>query len=167
MIKINNVEITDEDFRELAEKQGFVKKATPAKRWRASLGEHYYAFWLNGKPRKLVEDELDADNGAYDSGEYFRTPEEAESYMAIKLATQRVIDRLRELDDGQKIDWNNFAQEKYYAYFDRGSKKLVVGRSCFVQTTEVNKHSAKQESWPQIIKEMPDDVKLMLGVRYE
>lgn len=162
MIKINNVEITDHEFEQLAKEQGFVKKEVITKRWRASIGEHYYVFWLNNKPRKLIKNGLGTDNGSYESGEYFRTPEEAESYMSIKLATQRVIDRLRELDDGSQTDWSDNTKEKYYVYFDWDTKKLVVNCTYFIQFTEANRYSAKQESWLQIIKEMPEDVKLML-----
>ena len=165
MIKINNVEITDEDFRELAEKQGFVKKAeivAPNRRWRAQLGDNYYTSWVDGKTREVIDKGLNIDKYLYETGNYFQTFNEAESHSEVKLATQRVTDRLRELDGGQELDWGDNTQKKYYPCLDRGNKKLIVSYSYFIQLAEASRYSAKQESWLQVVKEMPDDVKLML-----
>ncbi len=65
------------DFNNLPERQ-------EPKRWRAKEGETYYRFTSNFEVKGFYDDNDISDNVAYDSGNYFKTKEEAQE-VADKL----------------------------------------------------------------------------------
>ncbi len=65
------------DFNNLPKRQ-------EPKRWRAEKGDIYYSFTSNFGVEESIEDNYYLDNKAYDSGNYFKTKEEAQE-VADKL----------------------------------------------------------------------------------
>lgn len=97
------------------------------------------------------------------SGNCFRTAQEAENYKALTYATTRVINRLRELEGDWVADWDDHRQGKYKAQYNYDTDRLETSYSFHIKSPPLGRHSSI-EAWESVIEEMPEDVKLMLGV---
>lgn len=73
----DDYDYTTIDFNNLPKKQ-------EPKRWRAEVGETYYSFTSNFKIEDYCEDNHFIDDEAYNSGNYFKTKEEAQE-VTFKL----------------------------------------------------------------------------------
>ena len=94
------------------------------KRWRADYDNNY--FWIGSACDITCEtdDEHSFDDARYVIGNYFRTKEEAEKMVEkIKIYTQ-LKDLALRLNNGEKIDWENADQAKYYIYYNCEKMKL-------------------------------------------
>lgn len=92
--------------------------------WRAGLNEMYFYINEYGDIYYEFENDSEFDDNAYKTGNYFKTEEQAEKILEkikIYVKLKRVAEKL---NNGQKIDWNNNEQKKYYISFFEGNKKL-------------------------------------------
>lgn len=135
------------------------------KRWRASDHRFFYVD-LDGEIEKAYRADS-GDNFLYDTGNYFKTEEEAEKYREKLLATQRVKDFIAEknAEQGWVADWNGI-KTKYSFHFDHSVKKFEIGQLSFIQATESCYYGSK-ETIDALIKEHEQDLKLILGVGNE
>lgn len=102
--------------------------------WRAALNENFFYIDENTDIGWSFDNNIStfADN-CYKTGNYFKTEEQAEK-MLEKIKIYVKLKRLAEkLNDGQEIDWNNSKQEKYYIYFFKSDKKLILTNTIGIQ----------------------------------
>lgn len=103
---------------EIEEKINELKRQESEVRWRAKFNENFYYFTSYGEICPDCDGYCNTENGRYTFGNYFKTAEEAENVVEkIKIYTQLKDLSLR-LNKGEKMDWNNSAQEKWYIYLD-------------------------------------------------
>ena len=93
--------------------------------WRAGLNELFFYINENTDIGWSLDNNISTfANNCYKTGNYFKTEEQAEK-MLEKIKIYVKLKRLAEkLNNGQKIDWNNNEQKKYYISFFEGNKKL-------------------------------------------
>jgi hypothetical protein len=67
------------------------------------------------------------DKWNYHINNMFPTKKEAEEKLyAIKIK-YIILDRIRELNEGWKPDWNNYGEEKYHLFYNRVDEVWVIG----------------------------------------
>ena len=100
------------------------EKSNNCKRWKAGYGETYYYICSDGSIYHNTERNGEFSTSNYDLGNYFQTKGEAKkTFEKIKIYTQ-LKDLALRLNKGEKIDWTNNNQAKYYIYYNRGTMKL-------------------------------------------
>lgn len=77
-------------------------------RWRAEKDERYYLLSNEGFIGHNFEDSRPYNNYQYNTGNYFKTKEEAEKYKNNLIITQKLKDIALRLNNGEKIDLNNY-----------------------------------------------------------
>jgi hypothetical protein len=108
-------ELTQKELREMYDKmvkQEQAKVAPKQVRWRAERGQIYYFVDLNGEVYDNEENFDQIDNFLYESGNYFKTEEEAEEHKKKLLYQQEYKDWCK-----FDIDWNDDSQDKWYVYW--------------------------------------------------
>lgn len=119
-----NFEELKKQIEELQKKVAILEGG--CKRWRAEANEKYWCIIDECVYRSLEANE-NCDKARYEIGNYFRTEEEAEKAVEkIKIYTQ-LKDLALRLNNGEKIDWENDEQEKYYIYYDNTCNMLTYG----------------------------------------
>ena len=111
------IEKLDTQIKELEEQE---KKC---KRWRASRNGKYWHITPSASAivNYTIELNDDQDNRAYETGNYFRTEEEAKKMVEkIKIYT-RLKDLALRLNKGREVDWNSSAQAKWHIYYDHNN----------------------------------------------
>ena len=94
------------------------------KRWRARIDDNYFCVGGDGELNYSYENNVEYDNYRYKTRNYFKTEEEAEEYQEIINTYYDLMDLAEELNNGEKIDWCDKTQRKYYIYFDLRTNKL-------------------------------------------
>lgn len=92
------------------------------KRWRAKKGKRYWWVQNDGWVADDCEIRVDADDGRYELGNYFKTEEEAEK-AANWLKTFAI---LRDDTKGFKPDWGDVEQVKWCVYYDHDGDELSI-----------------------------------------
>lgn len=85
-------------------------------RFKPEYGEYYYYLGSNGNITKMYWANLTGDWFRYNSGNCFKTEEEASDYKENLLTKQQLKDLALELNAGVKLDWENVTQLKYYIF---------------------------------------------------
>lgn len=95
------------------------------KRWRAKINDKY--FYVDGYiyVDASYENNDSFDNYKYETRNYFKTEEEAEEYQEIINTYYDLMDLAEELNNGEKIDWKDLDQEKYYITYDCEVNDLI------------------------------------------
>ena len=101
-----------------------LKKKESKKRWRASEGEEYYYISDNFNVQKILEVFCSYDDKLYKYRNYFRTQKQAEKVVEKIKIYLELKDLAEELNEGEKIDWNNRTQHKYSIEYDFYDKKF-------------------------------------------
>ena len=133
----------------------------PKKVWEPTEGDFGWAItaggWFSGSSSlKSAQDD-------YAQGNLKETKELAKAQIVRRAATHTVLTRIRELENGPDIDWDDNTQAKYCLDY---SKTNGVGGST-VRLTRVmpsDFYSTDIKAMEQAAKEMPEEIKLMLGV---
>ena len=162
---MKTIEVTDNEFDAItlfrATKQADGNAKTVSnKRWKAEKGHRYYTVNVKGRVVSNYEYDNTSDQWRYLLGSYFKTQAEAELYRDRTLATQSVLDALREAEGDWVADWDNKEQRKYRTYISEGD--LYFDWNTVGMYTPKEWHSSK-EAWKQVIKSHADDVWLMVA----
>lgn len=88
------------------------------KRWRARIKDTYFFVDDFGDVASCHEYNEYGDNYRYKTRNYFKTEEEAEEYKEVMNTYYDLMDLAEELNNGEKIDWNDNQQCKYTIYHD-------------------------------------------------
>lgn len=97
-----------------------------------------------------------------EQGNLFATRAEAEAERDRRAAEHRVLTRLRELSGDWVADWGDIEQGKFYPVMSHPNGSVRVYYTTLTQEAPA-RYYGPQEAWQQIIDEMLDDVKRMLG----
>lgn len=94
------------------------KEERNGKRWRAKIHDTY--FYINdfGYVDGCHETNAGVDNYRYKIRNYFKTEEETEEYQEVMNTYYDLVDLAEELNNGEKIDWNDNQQCKYTIFYD-------------------------------------------------
>jgi len=93
------------------------KEEKKGKRWRAKVNDTYFYVDDSGDVYSCHESNFDEDNYSYKTRNYFKTEEEAEEYKEVMNTYYDLMDLAEELNNGEKIDWNDNQQCKYTIYY--------------------------------------------------
>ena len=88
------------------------------KRWRACVGGDYCFIDNGGEIAVTYESRDEADNYRYKTRNYFKTKKEAKEYQKVINTYYDLMDLAEELNNGEKIDWNDNQQCKYTIFYD-------------------------------------------------
>jgi len=154
-----NLKELEHKYKEMGEEIERLKNQPNKKRWRAEKDEKYYLITWTGVVHFDYENDDRVDNYQYGTGNYFRTEEEAELKRDRDLATQRVLDALREAEGDWVADWDDKDQGKCIPYIDHDkSIQIWWGYLDLVAPTEW--HSSRA-AWQQVIESHKSDIWLM------
>ena len=67
------------------------------------------------------ETDDDYDNARYETGNYFRTKEEAKKTVEKIKIYARLKDLALRLNEGREVNWDDSAQDKWYIYYEYNS----------------------------------------------
>jgi len=127
-------------------------------RWKPNDGGTYYFVDAIVCPSRWNCSEIDFSRYALDN--VFETKSEAQQVLDRQRAKVRVIDRLRELDGGNdEVTWED-ASLKYFPVISGSG--LVVDFFTMRKDHSTEWYTLSIGAWEQVIKEMPDDVRLAL-----
>ena len=120
MNEIKKLKEKQEELKKEIEKLGtqikeLEEQEKKCKRWRASLNGKYWHITPSASAivNYTIEINDDQDNRSYETGNYFRTEEEAKKVVEkIKIYT-RLKDLALRLNKGEKIDWDNSTSAKW------------------------------------------------------
>lgn len=122
--------ITEKDFPiywiELGIKIGCIEEVKEeGNRWRARNGEDFYYIGAYGKCNLRTERYLPETDYLYITGNYFKTPEQAQQKLDRDLAIARVNDRIRELQGGEisMEELMDNIKPKYYIHYIMSNKE--------------------------------------------
>lgn len=138
-----------------------VKKAlSEAKtiRWQPKFNEIYfyvddmgmidYSFW------GIEPDEI----FRFNTGNCFKTEEEAEDYKENLLTKQALKDLALELNDGVEIDWEDKTQRKYNLFIDNLQPDIAY---CWSNTTQGSDIYCLHDNYAKIAKDRIGEEKLI------
>ena len=127
---MDNLEEIKKQISELQSKVAKIenesKEEKNRKRWRARINDRYFYVDKYGKADDTLEINDREDDFRYKTRNYFRTEEEAEEYQEIMNTYYDLMDLAEELNNGEKIDWNDFDQCKYLISYNNKNKKLEI-----------------------------------------
>ena len=127
---MDNLEEIKKQISELQSKVAKIenesKEEKKGKRWRAKMNDTYFYVDDSGDVVTCHEYNDDGDNYRYKNGDnyryktrnYFATYEEAEEYKEVMNTYYDLMDLAEELNNGEKIDWNDNQQCKYTIFYD-------------------------------------------------
>lgn len=150
---------------ELQAKLDAMPEDKPPGRWRPTVeGEEY---WIVGVDKGVVDTFFETgcriDEHRIAMGNCYKTEKDALAAMERQLATVRVLDRIAELnaEQGWVCDWSGNGYRYHLGW--RCGIPCCVGAAGDIQTQPTTYYGSK-ETIGTVIKEMPGDIKLMLGV---
>lgn len=97
-------------------------------RWQPIFGQRYFYLDDGGVIRCVEWHYDDEDKFHFNTGNCFKTEQEAEEYKENLLTKQQLKDLALELNNGVEIDRKDIEQEKYYIYFDH--RTLNIQQTC-------------------------------------
>jgi len=154
-----NLKELEHKYKEMGEEIERLKNQPNKKRWRAEIGETYWHAADNNTIYASTEEVHLADDYRYSIGNYSITQEEAELKRDRDLATQRVLDALREAEGDWVADWDDKDQGKCIPYIDHDkSIQIWWGYLDLVAPTEW--HSSRA-AWQQVIESHKSDIWLI------
>lgn len=161
----NKIKELNAQIAELTAKRDELLKGN--KRWRARKGGIFHYVSDKGSTGCMADPKSvfsDAD-GFYQMGNYFRTESEAQHARNRMIATQQIKDRIAELNaqHGWVADWSDDQQSKYWVIFHRTNNKISLDSGYVHTWIPVEFYGSKQTA-ETVIKEMPEQIKLYLGI---
>ena len=98
------------------------KKITKSgKRWRCVKDRFYWYIEGDCEVYGEYETDDDYDNARYETGNYFRTKEEAKKTVEKIKIYARLKDLALRLNEGREVNWDDSAQDKWYIYYEYNS----------------------------------------------
>lgn len=161
--KLNNVEVTAEQIRELLEQNPEIMQK-PNKRWRAELEEKYYYLDDDGDVNFSTEYNYSFDNFRYNIGNYFQTEKEAEAYRERLLAVKKIKDWALE-NASFEPDWEHGGQKKWVINYNHKNSSFQTDCWYTLQfQTELPSFKSDDDA-KQCIKEMDQELRIVFGIK--
>lgn len=95
-------------------------------RWKPEYYQNYFYIDDCGKLESESYMDEDADLFRFNTGNCFKTEQEAEEYKENLLTKQALKDLALELNNGVEINWENQEQWKFYIYFNYSENQLCT-----------------------------------------
>ena len=130
---------------------------------RVEKGEKYYYIYNTEDICNAHEYNDKLDDDCFKVANYC-TDKELLKQRALHEILDRLLWRFSMQHEGERIDWNNFCQEKYYVYYDHVSKKFITAGCRYSHRIETHFYSkeiaqrAINEIILPFIKEHPEFV---------
>lgn len=169
MIKLNNVEISQEDLiKEITGNKELMDTLQAKFRKKESgwfvpkLLETYWYLESNGV--SCFNNNSEVDKAIMERQQVFCIREEAEKADQQRMAKVRILKRIAEENakEGWVCDWNDEEQYKYIFGLDYGIKKLVTGDYNYWQIQETGFYMSETVA-EKLEKELLEDYKIYLG----
>lgn len=145
--KIEELSKELEDLKSKLDKE----KSNNCERHRVNSGERYYYYGSTGMISDYYENNDEYDIKRYAMGNYFQTEEEAMSTVRKILIYTQLKDLALRLNNGEKIDWENYNQLKYFIYYDSRYKKIYT--TCNYYSKELGQIYCLDENFIDIAKQ--------------
>lgn len=119
------MEDCEKEKKELQDRIKELKKSkNKNKRWRAKTGSEYFYVEDFKDVGSTSEFNYDGDKYNYKTRNYFKSEEEAEEYQEVINTYYDLMDLAEELNNGEKINWNDETQCKYVIYYNYKENSL-------------------------------------------
>ena len=129
---MNREEILDEinKTKEHLAKMEKILKECKYERWNPKPSQEYYCVDDGNDVRRVNFNTMNAyDRDRIKAYNCFQTREQAETEAEKILVRRQLEDIARRLNKGDKIDWNNGKQFKYYICIDSCDNEILWGRA--------------------------------------
>ena len=146
MLNGKRVDLTDEQLEKLGlkiEKKDYFK--------RAKFLEHYCAMDMSGRVVYVREDNAETDKSRHKIANYC-TDKSLMEQRALHETLSRLLWRFSMQNDGDKIDWDDDEQWKYYIYYDHKDNTYNASYCC------MEKHSTCYFYSQAIAKKAIDEI---------
>lgn len=161
--KINNVEVSEDDIREIIKNNPELKDNI-TKRWRSVNSGLYNFVRDDGIVILRIENCNVNDDFKWNTGNYFKTPEEAQKYKEKLLATQRIKDAISKINKGWTPDWKNENQRKYYLSMNSNDREFWLYYAFRWQHFPSSFYIKDEESAEIIMRKCREDYRIMLDI---
>lgn len=121
---MQNLEELKKKYEELGEEIEKLEKQKSNKRWRATNDIRYFILDSWGRIISVTDVLGPSDEFRYKTRNYFKTHEEAQRYLDNINTYYELMDLAEELNNGEKVNWNDMIQSKYYIYYNFNTDKL-------------------------------------------
>lgn len=127
-INVNLSNLSEEEKEQLIK---LIKKANQKskKRWRGEEDDHYYFISDCGEILCDYEEKFDGDSYHYQSGNYFKTEEEAEFELNRRLVYQELKDYALEHNE-ENVDWSDSKKRKWFITYSHSKFGGVLTDFC-------------------------------------
>lgn len=159
--KLNEIEITEDQVRQLIKDNPELLKKKGGKPWRAEGYVKYYFVTPLGEIEETNDVGGSYDNYLYLTGNYFATQEQALAYKARQEAIGRVTHKILELSDGEYKDFNNH----YWGIFAKNNEFMSKSTPMGEYYAPILPHIASREIAEQIIKDHEADLKIIFNIK--
>ena len=122
---MQNLEELKKKYEELGKEIERLEKEKENKRWRATNDTRYFILDSWGRIISVTDVSGPSDEFRYKTRNYFKTEEEAKDYLAKINTYYDLMDLADELNNGEKIDWKDVNQTKYFIHYDVKNNKLI------------------------------------------
>ena len=95
-------------------------------RWQPIFGQRYFYLDDSGVIRCVEWQYDDEDKFHFNTGNCFKTEQEAKEYKENLLTKQALKDLALELNEMESVDWDNHEQWKFYIYFNYSENQLCT-----------------------------------------
>ena len=142
----------------------YIEPEKEYKRWRADHFDPYFIIDIDWSIQSYFEEWDKEDNFLYSIHNYFQTEKEAIKERDKRLAIVRVNDKILELNEWWKPDWNDFNEDKYCIIYRNNMKLFCCEVSNYIKNTSNISYMKSEEVAKQIIKEHQEDLKLIFDI---
>lgn len=128
-----NIEEIDNKIKKLQEEiENLKNKKDTLRRWRAKEDKIYYYVTSSNYAgiERDSENNATCDNFRYETGNYFKTENEAREYREKLIIYQKLKDLALELNQGKQIDFDDTTQEKYIIILDDMRNLNIISSVC-------------------------------------
>lgn len=168
MIKINNVEVNEEELIKL----GWTAPKQPEKKYgrqRVETGESFHFINAIGHVTSLIDGRDIVCDRLFKLGNYYLTEQEATHARDVKEATRRVNDAIDKINEGWEPDWSDPDKEKFFIRHntpcESPNEKLGVHWTRRYKDACGLSYVQSAEKAKEIISKHKDDLLLIFGVK--
>lgn len=138
----NKIEDLEKQLAEVKEQVNYIELEGIKKgvRQKPKVGERYFYVDSCGSIDYKFWQETETDLFRFNTGNCFKTEQEAEEYKENLLTKQALKDLALELNNGVEVDWENYAQSKFSIYYQgyRISQGLKLDNAdCYTELGQV------------------------------
>ena len=163
MIKIKNIEITEEELRRIIkENPQVMTENKESKFFEPKEGEEYHFICSCGVDQ-YTNDSLPSEKNVILRGVY-RTEAEAIQADNVRLALKRVWDSADSAKYFYRPDWSNRSESKYHLSYDHQEEKFTIDTGCVCQSNPFLPYFKSSEDCLAFAKENEKDLRIIWSV---